>query len=303
MTRMCDRAIMTKPIDLSRPSSAMKVPAAEDAKAGMAARWGDLRLRVISAAVLAPLALGSIWIGGALFTGLVAVGSIGLCYEWLGLCKERGSLIGTGLLGTVPLAVVLTQYDTVSHAIILLVIATLAAAARFRGISTSRPMALGIPYIGAGAMALIWLRHPAETGCANVIVLLLVVWASDIGAYIAGRAIGGKRLAPSISPGKTWSGSLGGLAGSAVVGITAALILGNAVLIWRPVGFAVFVGCISQVGDLFESLLKRRFGVKDSGTMIPGHGGLLDRLDALLAAAPAAALLALAIGPGVSLWE
>jgi phosphatidate cytidylyltransferase len=152
-------------------------------------------------------------------------------------------------------------------------------------------------------MALVWLRHPAETGCANVIVLLLVVWASDVGAYIAGRAIGGARLAPSISPGKTWSGSAGGLAGAAVVGLTAGLILGNAVLIWRPVAFAVFVGCISQAGDLFESLLKRRFGVKDSGTMIPGHGGLLDRLDALLAAAPAAALLALAIGPGVSLWE
>jgi phosphatidate cytidylyltransferase len=141
------------------------------------------------------------------------------------------------------------------------------------------------------------------SGGANVIVLLLIVWASDIGAYMVGRAVGGPRLAPAISPGKTWSGAVGGLAGSAAIGLAAAAILGNGPISWRPAAFAILIGIVSQAGDLFESLLKRHFGVKDSGHLIPGHGGLLDRLDAVLTAAPTAALLALMLGRGVVLWE
>jgi phosphatidate cytidylyltransferase len=266
-------------------------------------RWGDLRLRVLSAVVLAPLALICIWAGGLIFAGLVALIAIGLSYEWLSLCGQRESPSAWLLFAVVPLAVLLTQWNTLSHAIMLLAIATLAGAALARGLSPARPLAFGVPYLGLGATVLVWLRQPVETGCANVIGLLFVVWASDIGAYMAGRAIGGARLAPAISPGKTWSGAIGGLAAAALVGLAAALILGNGTLIWRSVTFAVLVAGISQAGDLFESLLKRHFGVKDSGTMIPGHGGLLDRLDALLAAAPGAALLALALGPGVGLWE
>jgi phosphatidate cytidylyltransferase len=136
-----------------------------------------------------------------------------------------------------------------------------------------------------------------------VIVLLLVVWASDIGAYVAGRAIGGPRLAPSVSPGKTWSGAVGGLVAAATVGFAASVILGDGRISWRPATFAVLVGFVSQAGDLFESHLKRHFGVKDSGSMIPGHGGLLDRVDAMLTAAPATALLALILRPGVGLWQ
>jgi len=130
-----------------------------------------------------------------------------------------------------------------------------------------------------------------------------VVWASDIGAYLVGRAFGGPRLAPVISPGKTWSGAIGGLVAAAVVGAVASALLGKGPPSWRPVALAVLLGVISQGGDLFESYLKRHFGVKDSGRMIPGHGGLLDRLDAVLTAAPAAALLALVLGRGVVLWE
>jgi phosphatidate cytidylyltransferase len=175
-------------------------------------------------------------------------------------------------------------------------------------VSPTRPLAFGIPYIGAGALALVWLRQQPDTGGANVIVLLLVIWASDIGAYIAGRAIGGPRLAPSISPGKTWSGAVGGLVASASVGLVACALLGGAgrfslVMALRQAGFAALIGLIGQFGDLFESQLKRTFGVKDSGSMIPGHGGLLDRLDAVLTAAPATALLALVLGRGVVLWE
>ena len=157
------------------------------------------------------------------------------------------------------------------------------------------------------------MRQQSGSGSANVIVLLVVVWASDIGAYLVGRAVGGPRLAPSISPGKTWSGALGGLVAAAAVGLAASAILGSGheagrtmagrAMAVRPLALAVLIGLVSQLGDLFESRLKRHFGVKDSGHMIPGHGGLMDRLDGVLTAAPAAALLALVLGRGVVLWE
>jgi phosphatidate cytidylyltransferase len=267
-----------------------------------ASRWADLRLRVLSAAVLAPLALGCIWIGGGAFAGLLALIAAGLAYEWLGLCRQRTPL-AVVLLAVPAFAVLVTTWAGAIPALGLLTIATIAAAMLAGGISRFRPLAFGIPYVGLGAVALAWLRQPPGSGGANVIVLLLIVWASDIGAYMTGRAIGGPRLAPAISPGKTWSGALGGLAAAAATGFAAAAILGNGPISWRPVAFAVLIGLISQVGDLFESQLKRHFGVKDSGHMIPGHGGLLDRLDAVLAAAPAAALLALIVGRGVVIWE
>lgn len=252
---------------------------------------------------MAPLALGCIWIGGAAFAGLVAVITVGLAYEWLGLCGHRSSVPVVVLFAALPLAVVLTALDHAATALILLTAATIAAAALGRGLSPTRPLGFGIPYLGLGAVALVWLRQPSGSGGVNVIVLLLVVWASDIGAYMAGRAIGGPRLAPSISPGKTWSGAVGGLVAAAIVGAAASAILGKGGASWHSVAFAVLIGVISQAGDLFESQLKRHFGVKDSGNMIPGHGGLLDRLDAVLTAAPAAALLALVLGRGVVLWK
>jgi phosphatidate cytidylyltransferase len=195
------------------------------------------------------------------------------------------------------------QLGSETAALVLLATALAAGAILSRGLSPTRPLAFGIPYFGLGAVALVWLRAQSSSGGANVIVLLLVVWASDIGAYVAGRAIGGPRLAPAISPGKTWSGAVGGLAAAAAAGLAASAILGHGPISWRPVAFAVLIGVVSQAGDLFESQLKRHFGVKDSGTMIPGHGGLLDRLDAVLTAAPVAALLALILGRGVVLWE
>jgi phosphatidate cytidylyltransferase len=267
-----------------------------------AARWADLRLRVLSAAVLVPLALVCIWAGGAAFAGLLTLIVAGLAYEWLGLCRER-TLKAIALFATLPLAVVLCAWSGPTGAFLLLGAATAAGVVIAGGISPARPLAFGLPYLSVAAVALVWLRQPPASGGANVIVLLLIVWASDIGAYMAGRGIGGPRLAPTISPGKTWSGAIGGLLAAAATGLAASAILGNSPLSWRPVGFAVLIGIISQAGDLFESQVKRHFGVKDSGNMIPGHGGLLDRLDAVLTAAPAAALLALVLGRGVVLWE
>jgi phosphatidate cytidylyltransferase len=247
--------------------------------------------------------------GGIAFAALVALISAGLSLEWLGFCQQRvfphrsnraATLV---LFAALPLSVMLTAWGAALPALGLLAAATVTGIAMAHGLSPSRPLAFGIPYLGLGAVALVWLRQSPAAGGANVIVLLLIIWASDIGAYAAGRAIGGPRLAPAISPGKTWSGAVGGLAAAATTGCAAAALLDNGAPSWRPAVFALLIGVIGQGGDLFESQLKRHFGVKDSGSMIPGHGGLLDRLDAVLTAAPAAALLALTLGRGVVLWE
>jgi len=162
-------------------------------------------------------------------------------------------------------------------------------------------MATGTLWIVLAAAALLWLRADPITGGTNLLFLLLLIWASDIGAYLVGRLIGGPRLAPLISPGKTWSGAAGGIAAALAVG-WGAVWTTTGTLAWATVISLIFC-VIGQLGDLAESWAKRRFGVKDSGTIIPGHGGLLDRLDALLAVAPFAALLALCLGRGVLLWE
>jgi phosphatidate cytidylyltransferase len=140
-------------------------------------------------------------------------------------------------------------------------------------------------------------------GRADVLFLLLIVWAGDIGAYLVGRWVGGPRLAPRISPGKTWSGAIGGLAAAVAVGLIAAHLLWQPTTVWPAAAIASVLGVVAQAGDLLESFVKRRLAVKDSGHLIPGHGGLFDRLDGVLAAAPAAALLALVIGRGVVLWQ
>jgi phosphatidate cytidylyltransferase len=220
--------------------------------AASARRWGDLRLRVLSAAVLAPSALFCLWTGGWLWTALVAAGTIGMFAEWIAMCRGKPAWL----------------------------------------------RAAGVPYVGLAAAALVWLRFDPAVGRMNVLFVVLMVWASDIGAYLVGRFAGGPKLAPSISPGKTWSGAIGGMATAILVG--AALASGS---LARVALVAAGLSVVSQLGDLLESALKRRFGVKDSGRLIPGHGGLLDRLDGMLTAAPAAALLAMALGRGIYLWQ
>ncbi len=153
-----------------------------------------------------------------------------------------------------------------------------------------------------------WLRADVDAGRMNVVFVVLVVWASDIGAYIFGRLIGGPRLAPRISPGKTWSGAVGGLICAVGVGWVAGLLapaLDHAGETGSTGGMFVagFLGLMSQIGDLLESALKRYVGVKDSGRLIPGHGGLLDRLDGLILAAIAAAVVSMILGRGVLLWQ
>ena len=160
---------------------------------------------------------------------------------------------------------------------------------------------LGVLYILPGGLALLWLRSDPVAGLGNVMFVLLVVWGSDIGAYLLGRLLGGPKLAPMISPGKTWSGAVGGLIAVLLIGWAATVLAGGAAP--RAMLIALVLGVAAQLGDLLESAIKRGFGVKDSGWLIPGHGGVLDRVDAILTAAPVAALIGMTMTYGGAVWR
>ncbi len=274
-------------------------------------RWADLRTRVLSALVLAPLAILLVWLGGNAWSVIVTVVGAGVACEWVTLC---GALVRAPPGIAVPFAVaiagaVASNGAGVAALVLLLAGAALvragAAGRRSRRVRRPGSLAAGVLYVGVPCIALIWLRQDAIAGRPNLLFLVMVVWASDVGAYLAGRLLGGPRLASRISPGKTWAGACGGLLAAVVIGYAVATPFtgwapGSA---WRVAVVAALLSVMSQGGDLLESGLKRRFGVKDSGRLIPGHGGLLDRLDGFLTAGPAAALLALALGPGVVLWH
>ena len=266
-------------------------------------RWTDLRMRVLSAAVLGPAVLACVWFGGLPFLTLAIAATAGLSMEWARLCGLRdGDRPTWALVAGTMIAVTLAGMDQPLASVLVLAVTVLVVAV-LAGSGRLMPLLLGVPYVGLGMAALAWLREDAEAGRAELLFLMLLVWASDIGAYMTGRLVGGPKLAPSISPNKTLSGALGGLVTAVGVALLVSFIVQPPGSVARTVIMAAILGIVAQAGDLFESAIKRQVGAKDSGHLIPGHGGLLDRLDALLAAAPIAALLALASGRGVVFWE
>ncbi len=258
-----------------------------------ATRWADLRPRVRSARVLLPVGIGCLWLGGWAWVALVALGSAGLALEFSALCGMPAA--GAARLALPVAALVVVVLAAVDLPLGGLAVVAVSALAIWRIGGRVAP-AVGVPYVGLAALALVWLRGDVGAGRGNVLFLLLVVWATDITAYVAGRVLRGPKLAPAISPGKTWSGAAGGLAGAVLVGWVAAPGLFGA-------SVAAALSVVAQAGDLMESGIKRHYGAKDSGKLIPGHGGLLDRMDGVLTAAPAMALLALAMGRGVGFWQ
>lgn len=266
---------------------------------GHRVRWGDLRRRAVSAALLAPMAVGCIWLGADAWTLLMAVAAGGLAYEWVALCRGRAWRY-PGVV--VPVIVLLAGFAAVLDRERWGLMILGAGAVLAWLLTGRRAMGAGVLYVGLACVALVWLRGDGAAGRANVLFLVVVVWASDIGAYAAGRMLGGPKLAPAVSPSKTWSGAIGGLLAAMLVGEIAGHWLA-ASSPGRPALLAGLLGMAAQGGDLLESAIKRQFGVKDSGTLIPGHGGLLDRLDGLLTAAPAAAIVAFVLGRGVVLWR
>jgi phosphatidate cytidylyltransferase len=255
----------------------------------------NLTLRICSALALAPLAIATAYFGGwpfAIFWGLAA---IGVFWEW-GLLvggKERLPVATVGGAALV-FAFVLATYGHLMVAIGIVVmtmgVVTPLAPPQRRGW-----VAGGVPYAGAIGLAPIALRSDSEYGFVAVMFLFAVVWTTDIVAYFLGRMIGGPKLLPRISPKKTWSGAICGLAGAVVAAVAVAHAAGLSGLFAIAL-VAAILSAVAQVGDLFESLMKRKFGAKDSSHLIPGHGGLMDRLDGFILAATVAALIGILRG-------
>lgn len=246
----------------------------------------NLQLRVVSAVVMAVIVLGLTWLGGLPFRVFCALVSAAVFYEWSRMARPAPAT-GLDLFPEALLAVFIIMLVAGLPPSILLpfllamVIATgLVAAAR----NSSQWDAVGLAYAGLSGFTLALLRGDDHAGLIAILFLFAVVWTTDILAYFVGRAVGGPKLAPSISPGKTQSGALGGTVGGVVAGLLVGLVTGSANL--AVLGLvALVLSIVSQVGDLFESWVKRRHGAKDSSTLIPGHGGVMDRVDGLVAAA------------------
>ncbi|MGE4482162.1 phosphatidate cytidylyltransferase [Acidocella sp.] len=255
-------------------------------------RWSDLSVRAASALVLGPVALLCLWRGGLWWDVLVGAAMVGLGHEWAKLSGRKHGWPLAGLMLIVWAVSLSMGVGAGLQAVLFLGIAAWPGFGRFA--------AAGVPYAGLCGVALLWLRHRPETGMLDTAFLILVIWGTDIGAYVTGRWLGGAKLAPRVSPGKTWSGALGGLVIGAACGAGLAAATLGAPL--RAFGVGVLLSLVAQAGDLLESAIKRKLGVKDSGRTIPGHGGLFDRLDGFLTAAPLAALFAVFMQGGTALW-
>jgi phosphatidate cytidylyltransferase len=265
----------------------------------------NLLTRIAAALVLAPAAIAIAWAGGWFWVLLVSFGAIGLYIEWLivvGLASEkRIAITGIAALACAAPAIALGRLDIALGTIVVGGFAVVALSRERRGWA-----AAGFCYAAAAQLASVLVRFDAVAGFAALIMVLLVVWVTDIGGYFAGRGIGGPKLWPRVSPKKTWAGAFGGFVASlAVAGVMASSGLGRMAPLLL---LGAVLSVSSQLGDLFESAVKRRFGVKDSSHIIPGHGGLLDRLDGFVAAIVLAALIGTlrggvdGVGRGLMVW-
>lgn len=265
-----------------------------------APRFADLRMRVASAAVAAGVGLALVWAGGIWLALLIAAVAGAMIWEYRSVTLHRGGPCGADvafLLAGVAGAALLAEYYSGHAAVVWLGWSLVAAAVADLVAGRRRALGWGVAggaYIGAAAIGFVYLRGLEPHGLLTVLWLVLVVAAADIGGYFGGRLVGGPKLWPRVSPKKTWAGILGGLLLATLTGV-----LFSAVTAGTEAGQVALVSAgaalVSQAGDLAESALKRHFGVKDSGRLLPGHGGALDRFDGL---APAAAAIAL-----VSWWH
>ena len=250
-----------------------------------APRRSELATRTLTGLGMVALALVALAFGGFPFWLLAVVAGVFMMAEWsvLHLAEPKTKRLGQYVL-FVPLAIMCP----IAAGPNFFALGLLVGAFFFLTIVTRRAqLGLGVLYCGLPVYALLLIRHEPD-GIRNALWALAIVWATDIGAYFAGRSIGGPKLAPTISPNKTWAGLIGGIVLATVI----ALVMQRVYLL--PLRFVVatpLLAIVAQGGDLYESWLKRRAGVKDSGSVIPGHGGVLDRLDGLVPVMPLAALL------------
>ena len=260
---------------------------------------GNLTLRVVSAAVLAPMVLAITYAGGWVFLALCAVAAGAVLWEWMSLVSRdadprllapgSAALLGAGVL--IGLGLPVAAFGMIAIGAALAALLAIAWSRRDDPASATVIWAAGgVTYAGATLLGPTLLRRDPEWGLTALLFLFATVWITDIFAYFTGRAIGGPRLSPRVSPNKTGAGAIGGLAGGVVAGVAVAYASGLGRLGIIAV-MAFLLSVLAQAGDLFESAVKRHFGAKDAGRLIPGHGGLMDRLDGFLVAAFAALLI------------
>ncbi len=260
----------------------------------------NLGLRVVSALILAPLALVTSYLGGWPFVVFWLVASLAVWWEWVSLvaATEYRAAFVTGACALALAA----GFGGIQHFEMSLLIAALGALGVT--VTASRSpiwIASGLLYAATLLLASLAVRLGMDEGNLAILFLFAVVWTTDIAAFFVGKTVGGPKLAPAISPKKTWAGAIGGTAGAVVAAIIFGLVIGSG-FSWPLALLALGLSIVAQFGDLFESFMKRKFGAKDSSHLIPGHGGAMDRLDGFIAAALALALLdtgiALLAAPG-----
>jgi phosphatidate cytidylyltransferase len=261
-------------------------------------------MRLAAALVLAPLSIAIAYAGGWLWAALVMLVIVGLFIEWLGIVGGRTFAVVSAGVAALAVALYFLAAGRTGPALLCLALGLTLVVL----LSPERRLwaGAGFAYAALAGLTSVLVRVDRVYGFAALIFVLLIVWASDSGGYFAGRTLGGPKLWPQVSPNKTWAGAIGGFAASLVVAIGFAVF--NPV---RPVPLLLLgasLSIVAQLGDLFESAVKRRFGVKDSSRIIPGHGGLLDRLDGFVAAIVLAAILGLlrggadGVGRGLMVW-
>jgi phosphatidate cytidylyltransferase len=244
--------------------------------AGADGRSSDLRLRAVIGGILAAVAITVLALGGYALWAMLTAGAVIALVEWGGLVKASRIRLALALVILVVSLIyalpIMWGVDRSTVALLGIAALLLALLPRASGV------AVGCAYIGTAAIAILYLRAQ-DNGFLLSLWALVIVWATDIGAYFAGRRIGGAKLAPSISPNKTWAGLIGGMIAAAIVG---GAIAGFGRLPSPALWLGAPLAVVAQLGDLWESAMKRRAGVKDSGKILPGHGGLLDRVDGML---------------------
>lgn len=268
---------------------------APEAKAQSAGGLGDLGLRLVYGALLAAVALALLWAGSIPFAALILAIALVMSWEWARVVRSNTNDATLWVhMASVTAAIVLAAIGYAALGAAAVVIGAILVCLLQFG---NRPVlsALGVLYAGMPAVALLWLRSQEPLGFEAALFVFAVVWATDIAAYFTGRTVGGPKLAARISPKKTWSGFFGGVLAAAAAGYGFAIWVGAPAL-----PLALLSGVLSvlgQIGDLFESGLKRHFDVKDSSNLIPGHGGFLDRMDSVVPVVVAAATFAFLSDP------
>ena len=250
----------------------------------------EMAVRFASAAILAALTLAAAWFGGWAAAAAVSVAVVVVHLEWIGLTGDRlAPALGFTAMLVASFALLAAGHTALASGMTGL--AVIVAAVSARGLW--RPA--GVAYSAMLGLGLLLLRDAPQHGLVAVVVVFAVVWGTDSGAFFSGRAIGGPKLWPAVSPKKTWAGAIGGLVAGVVAGLVVAALAGVSVAPGLALVCA-FLSLAGQAGDLFESAVKRRFGAKDSGIAVPGHGGLMDRVDALVFAVAAAVIVGLLHG-------